>query len=102
MDEGLKVDIVRTIKDDWLSIADIEYLVRHRTGSSEDLLAKAVAAATELVSAGAIVPGELKNGFKPWPDPPEAAVRKIRTAARELAERGEGTPPGAICWFDVP
>ncbi|GAA2680513.1 MULTISPECIES: hypothetical protein [Actinosynnema] len=107
MEPDLRERAIEATNDDYVYFAEFEGMVIRSTGVTDhaEVLRAALAAATELVLEGAIVPGDLgwaNEDFAPWPLTPEESVARIEREVAEHLRAGTNPDMGDICWFDLP
>jgi hypothetical protein len=86
--------------DDWISDLDMQGDYQSEGGLERgDAYAAMVRQATDWISRGVLVPGELaQEGFSAWPGSPAENARRFAEAA---SQRSEVQIPGDISWFDT-
>ncbi|WP_157736583.1 hypothetical protein [Actinoalloteichus hoggarensis] len=95
--------VMESVADDYISIPEIIYFVRHQAPDHFSRLRIAATVAEKLVMEGRIVPGELTaGGFAPWRQSREESAEYIVSECNRRADRGERVRPGEIAWFDIP
>ncbi|APU12469.1 MULTISPECIES: hypothetical protein [Actinoalloteichus] len=95
--------VLEAAEDDYISVPEIIYFVRHQAPDHFSRLRIAATVAEKLVMEGRIVPGDLTaDGFAPWRQSREESAEYIVSECNRKADRGERVHPGEIAWFDIP
>ncbi|MFB9906168.1 hypothetical protein [Allokutzneria oryzae] len=103
--EDLKKYVAASFAYDWMTLLDIVAYFHENADEDADptdLLLQGAAAAAQLVRDGAMIPGDIDDGFKPWPTSPEESAARIEAETAELATRTYELNVGEIAWFTAP
>ncbi|SDN06323.1 hypothetical protein [Allokutzneria albata] len=104
-DADLKEYVAASFEHDWMSLLDIVAYFHENADEGTDattLLLQGAAAAARLVRDRAMIPGDLDNGFQPWPTSAEESAARIENEAEQLAVQGGQLDIGDIAWFTAP
>ena len=91
--------LIDSIADDWLSDYEVQADYQaEQSLSAADAFARMVPELAVWIRQGALVPGDMLNGFVVWPGDAEVLSDRFAAAAAAInvVER-----PGQICWFDL-
>lgn len=91
--------VIASAMDDWIS--DYEIQGDFQAELSLDPPAAFAQMATQVIDwirRGVLVPGDLLDGFVPWPDSAEGLAARFAASSSALDVLAR---PGQICWFDT-